>query len=101
MLVGIPKEVKNHEYRVGANPELVYMLTHAGHSVVIETNAGKALGYTDEIYKKAGAKIVQTAKEAWDAEMVIKVKEPQPAEFAYMRENLILFCSYILAPNLN
>ncbi|MCH9632687.1 MAG: Alanine dehydrogenase 2 [Chlamydiae bacterium] len=98
MLIGIPKEVKNHEYRVGANPELVYNLTHAGHEVVIETNAGKSLGYTDETYQKVGAKIVQGAKEAWDADMVIKVKEPQPAEFPFMRENLILFCFLHLSP---
>ncbi len=98
MLIGIPKEVKNHEYRVGANPELVHILTHAGHQVVIETNAGKSLGYTDDVYKKAGAKIVGSAKEAWNVEMLIKVKEPQPSEFPYMRENLILFCFLHLSP---
>lgn len=98
MLIGIPKEVKNHEYRVGANPELVHVLTRAGHQVVIETNAGKALGYTDEIYANAGAKIVPTAKEAWTADMVIKVKEPQPSEFSLMHENQILFCFLHLSP---
>lgn len=98
MLIGVPKEVKNHEYRVGATPELVHLLTRAGHKVMVETHAGKVLGYTDELYAKAGAKIVSTAKEAWAAEMVIKVKEPQPSEFSLMHANQILFCFLHLSP---
>lgn len=98
MLIGIPKEIKNHEYRVGADPELVHLLTKAGHHVLVETNAGKAIGFTDEQYIHMGAKIVKTAKEAWSAEMVIKVKEPQEQEFAYMREGLVLFCFLHLSP---
>ncbi len=98
MLIGIPKEIKNHEYRVGADPELIHLLTKAGHKVLVETNAGKAIGFTDEQYVHMGAQIVKSAAEAWSAEMVIKVKEPQEQEFAHMREGLILFCFLHLSP---
>lgn len=98
MLIGIPKEIKNHEYRVGATPDLVKLLTHAGHEVRVETKAGAALGYTDELYKKAGATIVATAKDAWSAQMIIKVKEPQPIECTYMHDGQILFCFLHLSP---
>lgn len=98
MMIGIPKEIKIHEYRVGANPELVHVLVRAGHKVKVQHNAGAALGYTDDIYEKEGATIVSTAKEAWDADMVIKVKEPQPEEFAFFHENLLLFCFLHLSP---
>jgi len=92
MLIGVPKEIKNHEYRVAANLELVQMLASAGHKVVIETNAGKAIGYTDEMYLQAGARIAATPQEVWASEMVIKVKEPQPSEYKLMHEGLLLFC---------
>ncbi len=92
MLIGVPKEIKNHEYRVAANLELVQMLAAAGHEVLIESNAGKAIGYTDEMYEQAGARIAATVQEVWACEMVIKVKEPQPSEYELMHEGLILFC---------
>lgn len=98
MKIGIPKEIKNHEYRVGANLELVQMLTAQGHEVIVETQAGHAIGCSDEMYEQMGASIVTTAKEAWSSEMVIKVKEPQPSEYEYMHEGLILFCFLHLSP---
>lgn len=98
MLIGIPKEVKNHEYRVGATPELVSLLVQAGHDVVIEKSAGDAIGYTDSMYSEMGAQVVQTPKEVWDSEMVIKVKEPQPQECKLMHKGLILFCFLHLSP---
>lgn len=98
MIIGIPKEIKIHEYRVGANPELVQNLIKEGHQVRIQTNAGAAIGYTDDIYKSVGAKIVSDPKDVWSADMVIKVKEPQPSEFPLFHENLILFCFLHLSP---
>lgn len=99
MLIGIPKEIKNHEYRVGATPAMVYALCQAGHQVLIETNAGAKIGFTNEMYQAAGAKIVSTAEEVYKAEMVIKVKEPQDSEFPLLREGQILFCYLHLAPD--
>jgi alanine dehydrogenase len=99
MLIGIPKEVKNKEYRVGATPAYVKELVLHKHEVIIETNAGEAIGFTDELYIKAGAKIVKTAKDVYMADMVIKVKEPQASEFPLMHEGLVLFCYLHLAPD--
>ena len=99
MKIGIPKEVKDHEYRVGATPAMVKALTKAGHEVLIQTQAGSKIGFEDEDYKKAGATIVPGPREVYAAEMVIKVKEPQPAEFPLLRENQILFCYLHLAPD--
>ncbi len=98
MRIGIPKEIKNHEYRVGASPYLVAQLKQQGHQVVVESNAGLAIGYTDTQYEKMGATIVKKAHEAWDADMVIKVKEPQPSEFPFFKKELILFCFLHLSP---
>lgn len=92
MLIGIPKEIKNHEYRVGATPELVGLLVQAGHQVLVETNAGRAIGYTDSMYTEMGADVVKSAQDIWDCEMVIKVKEPQHNECKLMHKGLILFC---------
>ena len=99
MLIGIPKEVKNQEYRVGATPAYVKELVHHKHEVIIETNAGEAIGFTDELYIKAGAKIVKSAKDVYMADMVIKVKEPQSSEFSLMHEGQVLFCYLHLAPD--
>lgn len=99
MKIGIPKEVKDHEYRVGATPAVVKMLVKAGHTVVVETLAGDRIGYADELYREAGATIVASAAEAYDVEMVIKVKEPQPSEYAYLKEGQILFTFLHLAPD--
>lgn len=97
MIIGIPKEVKNHEYRVGATPALVNTLVRAGHVVKIETKAGEKIGFLDKDYEAMGATIVSSAKEAWDVEMVVKVKEPQHSEFDLMKEGLVLFTFLHLA----
>ena len=82
MRVGVPKEIKIHEYRVGLTPGAVREYVAAGHSVVVETNAGAGIGATDEIYRKAGAVIADTAAEIFaTADMIVKVKEPQPREW--------------------
>lgn len=99
MIIGIPKEIKNHEYRVGATPAMVRTLVEAGHQVMIQSNAGSQIGFTDELFKEAGAKIVPTAVEVYDAEMVIKVKEPQAEEYGLLKEGQILFCYLHLAPD--
>lgn len=97
MLIGVPKEVKNNENRVAMTPAGVFTLKTAGHDVIIETNAGLGSSFTDEEYITAGAKIVETAAEAWSAEMVMKVKEPVSSEYSYLREGLILFTYLHLA----
>ena len=99
MIVGLPREVKDNEYRVGLVPAGVKALTDAGHSVLIEAGAGEGSGITDPEYVRAGGRIVQSAREVWSqAEMVVKVKEPVPAEYDYLREGLILFTYLHLAP---
>lgn len=99
MIIGIPKETKIHEYRVGATPCGVQSLTANGHEVLVQSKAGERIGYTDAMYLKAGAKIVDTAKEVYASEMVVKVKEPQESEFSLLREGQILFCFLHLAPD--
>ncbi|MEK3933896.1 alanine dehydrogenase [Sporosarcina sp. FSL W7-1349] len=100
MLIGVPKEIKNNENRVAMTPAGVFNLKSAGHEVLIETGAGLGSNFTDEEYKEAGAKIVDTGAEAWDVDMVMKVKEPSPSEYGYFREGLILFTYLHLAPEL-
>ena len=97
MHIGIPKEIKNHEYRVALTPEGARALTEAGHRVSLETGAGAASGFTDSAYRAAGASIVPTAAEAWAADLVVKVKEPQPDEVMLLREGQLLFCYLHLA----
>lgn len=97
MIIGVPKEVKVFENRVAITPQGVQMLVRHGHEVKIETNAGKESGFPDEVYEAAGAKIVPTAKEAWDADLVLKVKEPIEEEYQYFREGLIIFTYLHLA----
>ena len=99
MLIGIPKEVKDHEYRVGATPSIVKAFVQQGHEVLVETLAGAPIGFTDEMYSAAGARIVPTIEEVYEAEMVIKVKEPQPIEYPLLKEDQILFCYLHLAPD--
>jgi alanine dehydrogenase len=99
MIIGIPKEIKNHEYRVGATPGMVRALTEAGHQVLVETKAGTKIGYPDETFQSAGAQIVQTPEEIYDANMVIKVKEPQESEYKLLKAGQILFCYLHLAPD--
>ncbi|WP_219838165.1 alanine dehydrogenase [Paenibacillus sp. R14(2021)] len=98
MHIGVPKEIKNNEFRVGMTPGSVHAYTKAGHDVRVETMAGHGIGFADADYTAAGATIVATAAEAWAAEMVVKVKEPLPAEYGYFHEGLILYTYLHLAP---
>ncbi len=100
MRVGVPKEIKNHEYRVGLTPSSVRELQIHGHQVLVQQGAGTAIGLTDEQYRQAGATLAETAQEifAW-AEMIVKVKEPQPAECAMLRPGQILYTYLHLAPD--
>ncbi|MCS0808999.1 alanine dehydrogenase [Massilia agilis] len=100
MLVGVPKEIKNHEYRVGLTPPSVHELVARGHKVMVQHNAGADIGLSDDQYLAAGATIVETAKEIFArAEMIVKVKEPQPVECAMLREGQILYTYLHLAPD--
>ncbi|PLR77799.1 alanine dehydrogenase [Bacillus sp. V3-13] len=98
MRIGVPAELKNNENRVAMTPAGTVNLINFGHEVYIEKNAGAGSGFTDEDYVAAGAKIVNTAEEAWSMDMVMKVKEPLPSEYRYFREGLILFTYLHLAP---
>ena len=99
MIVGLPKEVKDNEYRVGLVPAGVKALTGVGHSVLVETKAGDGSGITDAEYITAGAAIVPSAEEVWSrAEMIVKVKEPIASEYKFLREGLILYTYLHLAP---
>src|SRR6185437_15089163 len=98
MLIGVPKEVKTHEYRVGLVPGSVRELVHHGHKVVVESGAGAAIGFDDAQYEAAGAGILERAADVVAvAEMVVKVKEPQPAEIALMRDEQVVFTYFHLA----
>jgi alanine dehydrogenase len=99
MLIGIPKELKNHEYRVGATPTLIHLLVKAGHQVRVQAEAGTRIGYSDEMFKIAGAEIVQEPEEIYQADMIIKVKEPQESEYPLLKKHQILFCYLHLAPD--
>ncbi len=97
MRVGVPKEIKDQEGRVGITPAGVHELVDAGHAVAIQAGAGEGSGISDRDYERRGARIVRSAAEAWDAEMVMKVKEPLPEEYAYLRPRQILFTYVHLA----
>ncbi|QIL46651.1 alanine dehydrogenase [Vagococcus coleopterorum] len=97
MKIGLPKEIKNNENRVGLTPIGVKTLIRSGHELFVETQAGAGVGFTDADYQTAGATVVETAAEAWSQEMVIKVKEPLPAEYPFFREDLLLFTYLHLA----
>jgi len=100
MLIGVPKEIKSDEYRVGLTPESVQTLTAANHEVMVLSSAGLGIGKTDEEFKQSGAVIVKTREEIFDqAEMIVKVKEPQLEECALLKENQILFTYLHLAPD--
>ncbi|HXR97395.1 MAG TPA: alanine dehydrogenase [Terriglobales bacterium] len=99
MIIGVPKELKDHETRVGLVPAGVGELVGLGHTVLVETGAGQASFFDDEEYRNAGATIVSTAKELWaKAEMVVKVKEPIEPEYRFFRPGLVLFTYLHLAP---
>lgn len=97
MEVGVPKETKDQEYRVGLSPNSVRSLTDQGHVVFVETEAGTGAGFTDDDYRQAGAKIVATAKDAWDRDLVVKVKEPLPVEYGFLQKGKLLFTYLHLA----
>jgi len=100
MRVGCPKEIKNHEYRVGLTPGAVREYVAHGHDVFIETKAGAGIGADDAAYQAAGARVVASAKEIFEkSDMVVKVKEPQPAEWAQLRDGQILYTYLHLAPD--
>ncbi|SCW27377.1 alanine dehydrogenase [Paenibacillus tianmuensis] len=98
MIIGIPKEIKNNENRVALTPGGAAVLREAGHSVIVEAGAGAGSGFSDDEYAKEGAELLPSAAEVWSkAEMIMKVKEPLPAEFGYFREELTLFTYLHLA----
>ncbi|MEX2644578.1 MAG: alanine dehydrogenase [Acetobacterales bacterium] len=98
MRVGVPKEIKTHEYRVGLVPSSAGELVHAGHEVVVETGAGAAIGFDDDVYRAAGASIAESAEAVFAAaEMIVKVKEPQAREVPMLREGQVLFTYLHLA----
>ena len=100
MLIGVPKEIKNHEYRIGLTPAGVRELEANGHQVVVQRDGGKAIGLTDEMYRKAGADIWDSAEEIFaKCDMIIKVKEPQPNECKMLRPGQVLYTYLHLAPD--
>ena len=100
MIVGLPKEIKDNEYRVGLTPAGVRALTDAGHQVNVEKNAGEGSGFDDALYQKAGAQIINSADDIWaGADMIVKVKEPIAPEYPRMREGHLLFTYLHLAPD--
>src|SRR3989441_10535682 len=99
VIIGLPKEIKDNEYRVGLTPAGVRALSDAGHSVLVEKSAGEGSGFEDTLYQRAGASLVDSADDAWAAgEMIVKVKEPIEPEYARMREGQLLFTYLHLAP---
>src|SRR5579875_1254196 len=99
MVIGVPKEVKDHESRVGITPAGAKALTEAGHKVLVEHNAGALSSFPDDDYQAVGAEIVGEAYNVWrNADMVVKVKEPVKQEYYYFREGLVLFTYLHLAP---
>ena len=100
MRIGVPKEIKVHEYRVGMTPSAVREAVHHGHEVLVQKGAGFGIGLFDEQYVAAGAKMIDTAEEIFaSADMIVKVKEPQPSEWSQLREGQILFTYLHLAPD--
>ncbi len=97
MLVGVPKEIKDNEYRVAMTPAGVQQLIEQGHTVLVETKAGEGSRFPDDQYARVGAKIVPTAADAWGAELVVKVKEPIAVEYPFLRADLVLFTYLHLA----
>lgn len=99
MIIGVPKEVKNNEFRVGIVPSGVRVLTSAGHRVIVERNAGEGSGIKDEKFSEQGAEIALSSKEVYEAsDLIMKVKEPISEEWGLLREGQILFCFLHLAP---
>jgi alanine dehydrogenase len=100
VIVGLPKEIKDNEYRVGLTPAGVRALTDAGHRVIVERGAGAGSGFVDDLYEKAGGQLIASADDVWaEAEMIVKVKEPIAPEYPRMKEGLLLFTYLHLAPD--
>ena len=98
MIIGLVKEIKNHEYRVGLTPNDVKAYTDAGHQVLVETGAGEGSGFSNMEYTAAGADVLNSAAEVWDkAEMIVKVKEPIEPEYKYLKKDQILYTYLHLA----
>ncbi len=97
MIIGLPKEIKDNEYRVAMTPGGVRQITEAGHEVRVQAGAGVESGFSNDEYRRWGARLVDRAEAAWDAELVVKVKEPQKSEYALMHEGLTLFTYLHLA----
>ena len=98
MQLGVPREIKAQEFRVGMTPAGARELVGAGHSVLIESGAGDAIGLTDDLYRAAGASVVETAEQVFaDSDMIVKVKEPQPHECRQLRPEQLLFTYLHLA----
>ncbi len=97
MIIGVPREIKTAENRIGATPAGADMLVKAGHKVFIQKGAAEGSGFADQEYRQAGATIVPTAADAWGADMVLKVKEPIESEYEFLREGLLLFTYLHLA----
>jgi alanine dehydrogenase len=97
VLIGIPKEIKNHEYRVAMTPDGVRALTQAGHTIRVQAGAGSDIGFSDAAYREAGAELVASPEEIYRADLVVKVKEPQSAETTLLRSGQLLFCYLHLA----
>ncbi|MDY6953901.1 MAG: alanine dehydrogenase, partial [Thermodesulfobacteriota bacterium] len=97
MIIGLPKEVKPDEYRVAMMPGGVRQLVESGHQVHVEKGAGEESGFKDEEYQAAGASLASRAEEAWSTDLVVKVKEPQPSEYDFIRPDLVLFTYLHLA----
>jgi hypothetical protein len=100
VIIGLPEEIKDNEYRVGLTPAGVRALTDANHKVVVEKNAGEGSGFENELYQRAGATILDSADQVWaEGEMIVKVKEPIAPEYPRMREGQLLFTYLHLAPD--
>ena len=100
MLIGVPKEIKNHEYRVGLTPSAVKEFVTNGHKVIVENNAGAAIGFNNDQYLQAGGEIIDSAAKIFElADMIVKVKEPQPNECKMLSEGQTLYTYLHLAPD--
>lgn len=100
IVIGIPKEIKNHEYRVGATPAVVQAFVRSGHKVLVETMAGDKIGFTDDLYAKSGAQVIANASDLYSkSDMIVKVKEPQESEYQLLKEGQVLFAFLHLAPD--
>jgi alanine dehydrogenase len=99
MIIGVPREVKDHETRVGLVPSAAHALIEAGHTVIVQSTAGEGSSLSDEDYEAVGARVIPEASDVWsESELIVKVKEPQPTEYQYFRPGLILFTYLHLAP---